>query len=923
MHQFGKTHEPIAITGISAHYPNAQSLEDLEMLLDNGLAPKPELAGPIWRDKYGQRNPDTWSVNQNQFRSCFLTEQNRRMSDFGIPPILQKSFSSMQKVLLLAVEMALDDAGFNHSNISREKTNVYSATCLGFDKTFFHSIRTSIPKMVSDVVAEMYPEQGSLLEFDPTELTKSLIDHLRKEFKGFSHDRLGQMASTIPAQIAIAFGLKGATIAIESADTSSLTGIHAACCALWSGSCEYAIVTSGQKFANPLLHLLLAQKGILSDGENQGGSILSEGAGAVVLSSLSNAIKQDQKIYGLIRSIDFTFSPKKGPFHYKNPEIFSSFIDETFNRQNLQSESIGYVESSFESREVSLYDESKFLSAKFPNSQSGSIKDTLGHTFATSGLASLTKVALSLFRKKMWFSENNAPKSEPWREIKNHSPRRASILASGLTGSFWHLVIEEFHEETPRVYKPFIQGKRPSQPNETIPVAIVAADGTFSQCKDADEFWTHLHARSELFKPILEDSTLESIYVKTEFQDSLSSYINMGAKISQEPEKPFGLIMTPLQWKSLDITQKLALKVAKNIVLKSIKNKKGMTIIASNLSLQSEIFQLKNIGMQKLLSSITNYWEHGLGQKMGISKPYALLNKMQESADDAINSLNPMSFDGMLASGIAAHINHAYQLNSVPLAVEAACASSLSAISSGIDALRSGQCDYVIAGGVELPCNIQDMILCSSLGILSKNAITPFDSDADGFTLGDGIGLFTLKRLEDAKSSGDKILGIIKGIGSSNDACSLVAPQKEGQINAMNRAFHQVNFDPSSVQYLETHGTGTLAGDQTESESIEAIYGQRKVENPLYIGAVKANIGHTFAAAGSAGLLKVLKAMEAKTIPPMARFKRLNPKLTFERFPAIIPGQSIPWHTSGVPRRAAVSSFGTGGVNYHLLIEEP
>lgn len=222
-----------------------------------------------------------------------------------------------------------------------------------------------------------------------------------------------------------------------------------------------------------------------------------------------------------------------------------------------------------------------------------------------------------------------------------------------------------------------------------------------------------------------------------------------------------------------------------------------------------------------------------------------------------------------------------------------------------------------------MACTPRDLVLCSALGLLSHTRITPFDSEADGFSPGDGCALFLLKRHSDAQRDGDEIFGLIRGVGAANDAKSLIAPSVDGQIRAMRAAFAQVDYEPAAVDYLEAHGTGTRVGDRVEIAATAAVYAAPQRARPLVIGSVKALIGHTFAAAGGAGLLHALQAVRAGVFPHNTHLTTINPDLPLHDIPAVLPRASSPWQAeSGRPRRAGVSSFGTGGINYHLLLQE-
>ncbi|NJP80231.1 polyketide synthase, partial [Streptomyces sp. AA8] len=175
----------------------------------------------------------------------------------------------------------------------------------------------------------------------------------------------------------------------------------------------------------------------------------------------------------------------------------------------------------------------------------------------------------------------------------------------------------------------------------------------------------------------------------------------------------------------------------------------------------------------------------------------------------------------------------------------------------------------------------------------------------------------------DARRDGDAIHGLLRGIGASNDAKSLIAPDVDGQVRAMRQAFGQAGFDPADVGYLEAHGTGTRVGDRVEIAAAARVYASPHRRRPLEIGSAKSFFGHTFAAAGGAGLLRALYALRTGVLPANAGLTAVSPELDLERIPARVSTATTPWESApGRPRRAGVSSFGTGGINYHVLIEE-
>ncbi len=275
-----------------------------------------------------------------------------------------------------------------------------------------------------------------------------------------------------------------------------------------------------------------------------------------------------------------------------------------------------------------------------------------------------------------------------------------------------------------------------------------------------------------------------------------------------------------------------------------------------------------------------------------------------------------------LPAGLVAH---ALGLRGGSYTLDAACASSLYALKLACDELASGRADAMLAGGVSRPSSLYTQMGFSQLRALSPSGrCSPFDRLADGLVVGEGAGLFLLKRRADADRDGDRVHAVIRGIGLSNDVGgSLMSPDSEGQLRAMQAAYEQAGWAPEDVDLIECHGTGTPAGDKAELRSLQALWADVPArKRPCVIGSVKSNVGHLLTAAAAAGLAKVLLALEAETLPPTANFETPVDDLNTGPFRVLSEGE--PWlrRSDGSPRRAAISAFGFGGINAHVLIEE-
>ena len=257
--------------------------------------------------------------------------------------------------------------------------------------------------------------------------------------------------------------------------------------------------------------------------------------------------------------------------------------------------------------------------------------------------------------------------------------------------------------------------------------------------------------------------------------------------------------------------------------------------------------------------------------------------------------------------------------------LDAACASSLFALKLAADELHSGRARAMITGGLSRPDCLYTQMGFSQLRALSPRGVaSPFDAKADGLVVGEGCGLMVLKRLSDALQDGDRIYGTIAGIGLSNDTDgSLLAPSSEGQLRAMTAAYEDANWKPWELDMVECHATGTPLGDKVEFNSLRQLWREAPEGLSPVIGSVKANVGHLLTAAGSAALIKALLAMKEQTLPPTANFQQAPAEMDLEASPFQVLSQPASWpQTPGRPRRFAVSAFGFGGTNAHVLIEE-
>ncbi|MFI1450233.1 aminotransferase class I/II-fold pyridoxal phosphate-dependent enzyme [Streptomyces virginiae] len=305
--------------------------------------------------------------------------------------------------------------------------------------------------------------------------------------------------------------------------------------------------------------------------------------------------------------------------------------------------------------------------------------------------------------------------------------------------------------------------------------------------------------------------------------------------------------------------------------------------------------------------------------------PGDLLDAVKDHAG-SLGTVQAFSLPGSLLNMAPGTVSRHFDLGGPSFAVDAACSGSLVALDQAVAQLRQGSCRIAVVGGVYLNLTPDSLIGFSTLRALSATGMCrPFDEAADGFVLGEGAGAVVVRPLADALAAGDRVYAVIKGIGSANDGASPgpLAPAPEGQLRAMRRAYDDAGVAPSSVDFLEAHGTGTATGDRAEVEALRRLRTEYPDDDPslCYVGAGKALIGHSLSAAGIAGLIKTALVVHHRTIVPQPKTAP-HPGLGIDAAGLRLADTARPFPDSGTPHRAAVSSFGFGGTNVHVVLEE-
>jgi acyl transferase domain-containing protein len=305
----------------------------------------------------------------------------------------------------------------------------------------------------------------------------------------------------------------------------------------------------------------------------------------------------------------------------------------------------------------------------------------------------------------------------------------------------------------------------------------------------------------------------------------------------------------------------------------------------------------------------------------------AINGGMTKTAEARLPEWTEDSFPGILLNVIAGRVANRFDLGGVNFTVDAACGSSLAAVMMAAREIENGTSDMAVVGGADSFQNPFDFLAFSKTRALSQRGrCRTFDAGADGIAISEGLAMLVLRKMDQAEADGDRIYAVLRGVGGSSDGkdLSLTAPRPEGQETALIRAYQRAGVSPATVGLVEAHGTGTVVGDRTEIQSLSKTFADFRDDKQFCgVGSVKSMIGHTKAAAGCAGMIKVATALHTRVLPSTLHVETPNPGANFPESPFYVVTEARPWMNYGqTPRRAGVSAFGFGGTNFHAVLEE-
>ncbi len=462
-------------------------------------------------------------------------------------------------------------------------------------------------------------------------------------------------------------------------------------------------------------------------------------------------------------------------------------------------------------------------------------------------------------------------------------------------------------------------------------IAIVGMGAILPDAFDVPSFWKNIESSRYSITDIPAGRWKEELYYDPDPFAPDKTYTKIGAFVRDyefEPYK-FGIAIPPKVLATMDTVQQWAIAASHQALTdygypaRKLDPERVAVIFGNSNSGDSHYRSNFRILLPEFLDILGSV--PGFGGLSPAVKT-AIFQEMTAEIQSRILPITEDTMPGELSNIISGRVANVFNFSGPNFITDAACASSLAALQTATEGLISGKFDTAVTGGIDHSMSPESYIKFCKIGALSPDGSRPYADGANGFVMGEGAVVFLLKRLADAERDGDKIYAVIRGIGGSSDGKGkgITAPNPLGQQRAIERAWQDAGINPTSVGLVEGHGTSTRVGDVAEVTSLNMVFGSLGMKpGSVALGSVKSNIGHLKSAAGAVGLLKTILALHNRVLPPSANFERPNPNIDFSNLPFKVNTQSREWSVpEGNFRFAGVSSFGFGGTNFHVVLEE-
>ncbi|MDJ0839598.1 MAG: SDR family NAD(P)-dependent oxidoreductase [Acidobacteriota bacterium] len=456
-------------------------------------------------------------------------------------------------------------------------------------------------------------------------------------------------------------------------------------------------------------------------------------------------------------------------------------------------------------------------------------------------------------------------------------------------------------------------------------IAIIGMACEYPDASTPGRLWENVLAGRRAFRPMPAERLNPADYYDADPKTPDKTYIRQAAVIEGYRFDRVGFRVSGHSFRTADMTHWLALDVvARAFEDAGYPDAQGLPRDETGVLLGNSLTgEFSRAGLMRLRwPYVRRVVSHKLEQEGWSPEDRAqFLARLEADYKQPFPGVNDESLAGGLANTIAGRICNHFDLHGGGYTVDGACSSSLLSVCNACSSLTAGDLDVAVAGGIDLSLDPFELVGFAKTGALTKDMMRVYDKNSAGFLPGEGCGILILRRLDDALEAGDRIYSVIRGWGISSDGKGgLTRPESDGQLLSLKRAYRRAGIDPATVGYFEGHGTGTAVGDETELRTL--IRARGNASFPAALGSIKANIGHTKAAAGAAALIKAVMALHHQIIPPTTGCEQPHHLLEENADKLATIGEGMSWPQDR-KLRAGVSAMGFGGINTHIALEAP
>jgi acyl transferase domain-containing protein/acyl carrier protein/NAD(P)-dependent dehydrogenase (short-subunit alcohol dehydrogenase family) len=462
-------------------------------------------------------------------------------------------------------------------------------------------------------------------------------------------------------------------------------------------------------------------------------------------------------------------------------------------------------------------------------------------------------------------------------------------------------------------------------------VAIVGVGALMPDAPNAPKFWQNIREGRYSIKEVVRERWDQSLYYDPDPKAPDKTYSKIGGWVRDWEWDPlkWKLPIPPRVGQAMDLTQKWAVVTAREALSdygypgRPLNAERTAVILGNAMAGDTHLYSAARILFPDFAEELMKASDYA---SLPAPVRQAIMEQFHEGVRRKTPPITEDTMPGELANIVAGRIAALYDFKGPNFVADAACASAMATMSAAIGGLVAHDYDAVLTGGIDTNMSPSTFVKFCKIGALSATGSRPYAKGADGFVMGEGAVTFLLKRLDDAERDGDKIYAVIRALGASSDGKGkgITAPNPAGQKICIWRAWQNAGVKPELGDMIEGHGTSTAVGDIAEFESlVEAFKDFGVPAGSIALGSVKSNIGHLKGAAGAAGIAKAMFALKEKELPPSLNYLQPNPSINFDQSPFYMNTQLKPWDApAGKVRRAAVSAFGFGGTNFHIVLEE-